>query len=672
MPSKGFDFAGYATRNDVRCTDGTIIRQGCFHNMDGKTVPLVYQHNHNSIGQVLGHCELEETPHGIYCYAYCNDTDAGRNAKEAVQHGDINAFSIWANNLKRNANDILHGTIREVSLVLSGADKSAVIDTIVAHGEESEDEAEIQFLGGYADMMTDEEYYLAHSDEYDDEEYYPEDQYYLDHADEDDTDYDDEDDTDEDDGDGKTIEDVVNSMNKDQRAVLNYMVGMALKKNKGAVAHADDGDEMDEDTVEDVINSMSDKQRNVMNYVVGLAIEKANGSQNDEDEDDYSDEEEDEMKHNAFEDYGDYPVMTGAEEYISHDELMDLMDNSTSFGGSLAKTYDNAVANGFIQHDDTDQTPYGIDNIDYLFPDARTLNAQPDFISRNMDWVDKVLAAVHRTPFSRVKSIHADITADEARAKGYIKGDKKLNEVLTLLQRVTEPQTVFKKQTLDNDDIDDITSFDIIAWLKAEMQVMLREEIARAILIGDGRETSDRAHIKEDHIRPIVSDDDLYTVKFAVEIPANATDEQKSKALLKALLKARKLYKGTGTPTFYTTEDELTNVLLLENGIGERMYKSENEVATAMRVGNVQTVEPMSGLKVGITDGGTTTQYEVAGIEVNLTDYNIGTNGGAKTNFFDDFDLNYNQKICLYETRLSGAMVKPYGAVCFYYKPAAA
>lgn len=664
MPSKGFDFAGYATRNNVRCTDGTIIRPGCFHNMNGKTVPLVYQHNHNSISQVLGHCKLEERQDGIYCYAYCNDTDAGKNAKKAVQHGDINAFSIWANNLKRDANDILHGAIREVSLVLSGADKTAVIDTIVAHGEESETEAEIQFLGGYADMMTDEEYYLAHADdEYDD----PDDEYYLDHAD-------DESEDDESEDDEETIEDVVNSMNDKQRQVLNYMVGMAMKKSKGSVAHADEDDDMDDETVEDVINSMSDKQRNVMNYVVGLAVKKAEGSQDDEDDenDENYSEEDEEMKHNAFEDYGEQFDIPGASEYLSHDELENLINDSASFGGSLAKAYHNAVNNGYIAHDDTSAATYGIDNIEYLFPDARTINAQPDFIKRNTDWVDKVLAAVHRTPFSRVKSIHADITADEARARGYIKGDLKQEEVLTLLQRVTEPQTIYKKQKFDKDDIDDITGFDVIAWIKAEMQIMLREEIARAILIGDGRSTADRTHIKEDRIRPIVNDSDLYTIKYAVEIPENATDDQKAKALLKAVLKSRKLYKGTGTPTFYTNEDGLTNALLLENGIGERIYKSEAEVATAMRVGTIQTVEPMEGLKVGVTESGTTTQYEVAGIAVNLADYNIGTNGGAKTDFFDDFDINYNQNIYLYETRLSGAMVKPYAAITFYYKTKAA
>lgn len=676
MPKEGFDFAGYATRNNVRCSDGTIIRPGCFHEMDGKTVPLVYQHNHNSIGQVLGHCEMEERPDGMYCYAYCNDSEGGQMAKEAVAHGDINAFSIWANNLKRNANDILHGTIREVSLVLSGADRTALIDTVVAHGEESPDEAEIQFLGGYADMMTDDEYF-AHADDEDeiDEEETPKKKKKPVKSVEPEEEDEDEDSDDEEDDDDETVQDVLNTFSKKQRDVLNYIVGKALQEGKkgGSVAHADteeededkdeDEDSDDEETIQDVLNTFSKKQRDVLNFIVGKAIEDTKkGSSN-------KSEEDEEMKHNAFDEYGDG---ASRRDYISHEQLAELMRNSKNYGGSLKEAFRDAEDQGYISHDATAGTDYGIENIDYLFPDARAINPKPDFISRNMDWVDGVLSAVHRTPFSRVKSIHANITEDEARARGYIKGKVKKEEVFSLIKRSTYPQTIYKKQKLDKDDIDDITDFSVVEWLKAEMQLMLREEIARAILIGDGRLTSDDDHIKEENVRPVFNDADLYDVKVAVEVPANATDDEKAKALIKAVLKSRKLYKGTGNPVLYTTEDDLTNMLLLENGIGERLYKSEAEVATAMRVARAQTVTPMEGLQIEISseDGSTKTKYDVAGILVNLADYNVGTNGGAKTDFFDDFDIDVNQYKYLYETRLSGALVTPYSAMTYYFKPA--
>ena len=370
------------------------------------------------------------------------------------------------------------------------------------------------------------------------------------------------------------------------------------------------------------------------------------------------------MKHNVFEDYG---AADEGREYISHDDMTNIME-LTQRTGKLSQAFDEYYGDDeSIAH--ADQS-YGIENIDYLFPEAKMIDNQPAFYQRDMGWVDKVLSSVHKTPFSRVKSVLANITEDEARAKGYIKGKLKKEEVFSLLKRVTTPQTIYKKQKLDKDDIDDITEFDVVAWVKAEMQVMLREEVARAILIGDGRLASDEDKIKEENIRPVFNDSDLYTIKYAVEIPENATDDQKAKALLKAQLKARKQYKGSGNMTFYTKEDELTNVLLLENGIGERMYKSEAEVATAMRVTAIQPIEVMDGLQIEVAegDGATKTKYDVAGIDVNLADYNVGTNGGAKTDFFDDFDLNTNTQICLYETRMSGALVKPLSAITFYYK----
>lgn len=614
MAKKGYDFAGYVTRNNVRCTDGTVIRPGCFSDMNGKTVPLVWNHQHNDHDQILGHAQLEERPDGIYCYAYCNNTPAGQNAVECVKHGDINAFSIWANNLKRNANDILHGVIREISLVLAGADQTAVIDTIahsdmdyddILHAfEEGEGEAQISFLGGYAEMV-------AHADEED--------------------------------------ENNTNQANQEEKPM----------PTTNAPEQGAGGDK----TVADVLKTFDPDQKKVLTFLIGKAIEDAKGGSND-DEEDNTDEEEAAVKHNVFD--AGYPA--GTQEFLSHDELKQLLKDSKSCG-SMREAYRENVDAGYIQHDGTAGTDYGIGNVDYLFPDARTINTQPDFITRNMDWVDVVLNGIHKTPFSRVKSMHADITEDEARAKGYIKGKLKKEEVFTLLKRTTEPQTIYKKQKMDKDDIDDITDFSVIAWLKAEMQVMMREEVARAILIGDGRSSDSDDKVKEDHIRPIVSDADLYTIKYAVEVDASATEEEKAKALLQAQLKARKLYKGSGNPVFFTTEDNLTNALLLENSIGERLYKTEAEVATAMRVSKIHTVEPMEGLKVKISEsGGTTNEYEVAGIDINLSDYNVGTNGGSKTDFFDDFDLDYNQYKYLYETRMSGAMIKPYSAITFYYK----
>ena len=708
MPNKGYDFAGYATKNDIRCTDGTVIRRGCFHDMDGKTVPLVWQHQHNSVGEVLGHAVCEERPDGLYVYAYCNDTPNGRNAKEAVRHGDVNAFSIWANNIKRKGSDILHGVIREVSLVLAGADRTAVVDTI-AHGdmdydeiehsfEIGEGEAEIAFLGGYGDI-------IVHEDSEDSE-----------------ASGDDKSDAKDDE---KTVQDVLDTFTPEQRDVLNYIVGKAIEDTKkeltdntedkaeddksedDRIKHAEENNKEDtmtqdttkksapenEETIQDVLDTFNEKQRLVLNYIVGKAIEdakKGKTSESDEDDTDATDdesendnaesnEEDKKLKHNAFDTYGE----TGhseQREFISHDQFQELLhDAKTLGGGSLKEAYSAAIESGAIAHADgypngTPGTDYGIKDIDYMFPDAKAINPQPDFITRNMDWVDVVLNTVHRTPFARVKSIHANITEEEARARGYLKGKYKKEEVFTMLKRATYPQTITCKQRIDKDDIDDITDFDILVWLKGEMQMMLREEVARAILIGDGRETSDDDKIHEANIRPVAFDDDLYTIKFPVEVSANATDDEKAKALLKAQLKARKLYKGSGNMTFYTTEDNLTNVLLLENGIGERMYKSEAEVATAMRVAKIQTVEPMTGLKIEIPDstGNTKTKYDVAGVSVNLQDYNVGTNGGAKTDFFDDFDLDTNTKICLYETRLSGASVKPYSAVTFYFKPTAA
>lgn len=611
---KKYDFSGWATKNDIRCSDGRTIRRGAFAAQDGAKVPLVWNHRHDSESEVLGHAILENRDNGVYAYCSFNGTDAGQTAKELVQHGDICALSIYANQLKQNAGDVVHGIIREVSLVLAGANKGAIIDSVLEHGELSDDSAEIMFIG-YDDI-------LLHSTDVEDEK---EDKKMINKKNYDPEEDDDEDYTEESEAKkpvkkgGKTVGDVLDTLSEDQKKAVAILVDEVLKSEKGS----------------------SSKNNN-----------------NDEEED---------MKHNVFD--GDRE-----QGYLSHSEMKEIFSNAKR-AGSLKAAVADSMESGALAHaltnDDGSSQAYGMTNVDYLFPDAKTIDNTPAFIKRETDWVDEVMSQTHHTPFSRVKSVFADITEDQARAKGYIKGKLKKEEVFSLLKRTTEPQTIYKKQKMDKDDIDDITDFSVVAWLKTEMQLMLREETARAILIGDGRLASDDDKIKEDHIRPVYNDADLYTVKYAVEIPANASDEVKAKALMKAAIKARKLYKGSGNPTFFTNEDELTNMLLIENGIGERMYKSEAEVATALRAKKTTSVELMEGLEVEITEGSSKTKYPVAAISVNLADYNIGTNGGAKTDFFDDFDIDYNQYKYLYETRMSGALIKPYSAITFYYKETA-
>ncbi len=637
MPKKQWDFSGWATRNDILCSDGRTIRRGAFSDDHGKVVPLVWNHRHDDANEVLGHAMLEERPEGVYAYCSFNGTERGQNAKELVQHGDIVALSIFANQLKQKGGNVLHGAIKEVSLVLAGANRGALIDSVLEHGEESDDSAEIQFVG-YGDIE------LFHG-EGDDMNYYDEDEY-LDHAEDDE----------EDEGDGgeETVQDVYDTLSDKQKKVVAFLVGKAVEDAKGGsgeVKHADDdqNDEEEDDgedgdeTVQDVYNTLNAKQKKVVAFLVGKAIEDKEGGSED-------------MKHNVF----------AGEEYtqntLSHSDFQEINKVGRQMG-SLRAAFQAAEEEGFIEHADGD---YGITNIEYLFPEAKTINPTPEFIKRETGWVDKVLNATHHTPFSRVKSIFANITEDEARARGYIKGKLKKEEVFSLLKRATDPQTIYKKQKLDKDDIDDITDMNVVAWIKTEMQLMLKEEIARAILIGDGRLSSSDDKIQEAHIRPVYNDADLYTVKVPVTVAANATDDDIAKALIRAMIKARKLYKGSGNPSFFTTDDYLTDALLLENGINERLYKSEAEVATAMRVKEIVPVEVMEGQKIAITENGSTTEYPLIGVSVNLADYNVGTNGGAKTDFFDDFDIDYNQYKYLYETRMSGALIKPFSALSFY------
>lgn len=569
-----FDFSGWATKANLKCSDGRTIMKDAFKHNDGQTVPLVWNHQHNDPNEVLGHALLENRDEGVYAYCTFNDTESGKTAKLLVQHGDVNALSIYANQLKQKMSNVLHGNIREVSLVLAGANPGASIDSIIMHGEESDEEAII---------YTGEEITLAHSSDAKDSE-------------------------------GTTKED--NKMADD------------IKKTDG------------EETVADVFNTLSEKQKTVVYAMIGQALEDAGVT--DDDDEDY----EDEMGHSEGDDYMKRNVFDNDEQQddvLSHAAMETIIGDAKRFG---------SLKESFLAHADE----YGIEQIDYLFPEAKTLNNPPEFIKRDTGWVSTVMGAVHHTPFSRIKSVFANITEDEARAKGYIKGNLKKEEVFSLLKRTTTPTTIYKKQKLDRDDVIDITDFDVVAWLKSEMRVMLDEEIARAILIGDGRLSSSDDKINESNIRPVVSDSELYTIRQKVSVPANATDDDKAKAMIKSAVKARKNYKGSGNPTFYTTEDWLTNALLLEDTQGHRLYKNDADVAAAMRVSKIVTVPVMEGVKG--PEGG-----DLIGIIVNLADYNVGADKGGAVNMFDDFDIDYNQQKYLIETRCSGALVKPYSAI---------
>lgn len=570
--NKGYDFSGWATKNDILCSDGRTIRKDAFKDNDGKTVPLVWNHSHNDPNNVLGHCVLENRDEGVYTYGTFNDTEQGKNAKSLVEHGDVTALSIWANKLKQNRGDVLHGDIKEVSLVLAGANIGACIDSVIKHGEESEEEAVI---------YSGEDIVLAHADT------------------------------------------TTKSESKEEDKP------MADTKEK---------------TVKDVFDTLTEEQKNVVYALIGQALE-SNGA--DDNMEHSESEGGNEMKHNVF----DQDEMNG-NDTLSHAEMEAIIADGKRFG---------SMKESFLAHAEE----YGIKSIDYLFPEPKTLNNPPEFIKRDMGWVSKVMGTVHHTPFSRIKSMFADITEDEARAKGYIKGKLKKEEVFSLLKRTTTPTTVYKKQKMDRDDVVDITDFDVIAWLKSEMRMMLDEEIARAILIGDGRLSSSDDKINETNIRPVVSDDDLYTIKSKVTVAANATGADKAKAFIDQVIRSRKEYKGSGNPTLFTTEDMVTECLLLEDKIGHKLYKTEAELATTMRVKEIVTVEVMEGLK-------DKNSKEVAGIIVNLADYNVGADKGGSVNMFDDFDIDYNQQKYLIETRCSGALVKPYSAITLTFDTAAA
>lgn len=578
-----YDFSGWATKNNIRCSDGRTILKDAFKQHDGQTVPLVWNHQHNESANVLGHAVLENRDEGVYAYCTFNDTEAGKNAKLLVEHGDVTALSIYANQLKQKGSNVMHGTIREVSLVLAGANPGAFIDSVIRHGEFCEDEAVI---------YTGEELTLQHANDPSDK------------ADEKDKKGDDEVDNNE-----KTIKDVVDSMSEEQKNVLYALVGQALE-----------GKEMAQSAIEENENN----------------IEEDGGEQ--------------EMKHNVFE-----GKETENNNVLSHDAMETILKDAKRYG---------SLKESFLAHANS----YGIKDIEWLFPDAKNVNTPPDFIKRDDSYVQKVMRGVHHVPFSRIKSMFADITAEQARAKGYIKGNLKKEEVFTLLKRTTTPTTIYKKQKLDRDDVVDITDFDVVAWLKMEMRMMLDEEIARAILVGDGRSSSDDDKINEMNIRPISRDEDLYCVKAPVAVAAAATEDEIAKAFIRTVIKSRKEYKGSGSPTLFTTEDVITNCLLLEDKNGRVIYDTVDKLATALRVKEIVPVEVMENAKTMVNK----VEKPLMAIMVNLVDYYVGADKGGAINMFDDFDIDYNQQKYLMETRCSGALVKPFSAIAVALDQAAA
>ena len=617
MPT-GYDFCGWASKNDLLCSDGRTIRRGAFASDDGKKVPMVYQHQHTSIDNVLGHAILENRDEGMYAYCYLNESDTGKMAKELVRHGDICAMSIYANKLKQIGNDVVHGEIKEVSLVLAAANPGAAIESVVLeHSDGSTEEEAIIYSG------EDTQYKI------------------LSHAE-----------SSTQTSSDKTVNDILNNMSEAKKNVLYYMLAKVSETDEEAedddviedsdIRHADVSGGR---TIQDIFDTFTSDEKKVAFFLIGQAI-KESGSMEQSDIPNIDDESEenDTMKHNVFENN----QINNDETVLSHAEIEEIFRDTKQYG---------TLKNSALAH--------GVTNIEYLFPDAKTVTPTPELIKRNDDWVSKVMGAVHRTPFSRIKSTAANLTEEDARAKGYMKGKLKKDEVFSLLKRTTEPTTIYKKQKLDRDDVVDITDFDVVAWIKSEMRMMLNEEIARAILIGDGRLTSSDDKIPEDHIRPVAFDSELYTVPIEVTVAAQATDDDKAKAIIRSIIKGRKEYKGSGNPVMYTTEDTLTDMLLMEDKMGRVVYDSVTKLATALRVSEIVTVPVMEGLKD--SEGNA-----VIAVIVNLADYNVGADRGGEVNMFDDFDIDYNAMKYLIETRCSGALTKPYSALAVKLKTAGA
>lgn len=615
--SKHRDFGGWATKFNIKCADGRVIDDGAFDDMDGKKVPLVWNHKSDSPLNVLGYAILHCMPgEGVRMDGFLNDTVQGQSAKEYVKHGDINALSIFANNLKQIGDNVKHGIIREVSLVIAGANPGAVIDTALAHNEDGMP-TEAIFVTEEQDIFLE----LAHSD-----------------------DGEDEDDADLENTDDQIKEPEVNPENNEEPEDIQ---------------HSEENE-----TVGDVLATLTEKQAKAVAYATEQQVQLALAENE-------SKEEDKTVKHNVFDPDTQGQVIRHS---LSKSEqaaiIHDAMENSKSLKATFLEHRADLGIDGnadvIVHSYDTgdidysqDVQNYGINDPSFLFPQPKSLNNPPAWIKRDTTWVAGVINGVKHLPYSRVKSVFADITEEEARAKGYIKGDRKVEEVITLLRRKTEPQTVYKKQAMDRDDIIDITDFDVVAWIKGEMRFMLEEEIGRAILIGDGRSSASREKINEINIRPIWTDDDLFTIKYNVELPASASDDDKANAYIRAAVKARKGYKGSGNPVFYTTEDILCDMLLVEDNMGRRKYNSVEDVARAMRVSRIVTVEVMEN-QTRVVDGVT---RDLIGLIVNLSDYAVGADKGGSVSMFEDFDIDFNKEKYLIETRCSGALIKPYSAI---------
>lgn len=586
--NKDYDFSGWATKNNLLCSDGRTILKDAFKNDDGVTVPLVWNHQHNDPSNILGHALLENRDEGVYAYCKFNDSEPGKNAKLLVEHGDVSALSIYANQLKQQGGNVLHGAIREVSLVLAGANPGAFIDSVISHSEDINNEyIDDEDINDEAIIYTGENICLAHAE--------------------------------------KQMEETTKVMEEKKEMAPETKTEEPKKEEPKK-----------EKTVQDIFDTLNEEQKKVVYALIGQVIEEAENKNSKDIEGGKK-----EMKHNVFENDKE-----NQENVLQHSDVQAIFADAKRYG---------SLKDSVLQH--------GITNIDYLFPEAKDVNAAPEFIKRDMGWVEKVMRSVHHTPFSRIRSTFANITEEDARAKGYIKGKLKKDEVFSLLKRSTTPTTVYKKQKLDRDDVVDITDFDVVAWLKSEMRMMLDEELARAFLIGDGRISSSDDKINEQNIRPIYNDDDLYTVKAVIEVSQTATAEEKTKAFIKSVIKNRKEYKGTGSPTLYTTEDVVSDCLLLEDANGRFIYDNIDKLKNVLRVADIVTVPVMEGAK-GKNQG------DLLAILVNLADYNVGADKGGAVNMFDDFDIDYNAQKYLIETRCSGALVKPYSAIAFEMKTA--
>lgn len=588
MVNFDYDCSGWATKANVRCYDGLVIAQDAFKECSGKVVPMVYNHDHANVDNVIGHCLLENRPGGVYCYAKFNDTDTGKTARQCVESGDLSAFSIFANGLKKVGSTVKHGFIREVSLVLAGCNPGALIDEVVKHS------ADEDYEGGEAFIYNEDGLSLTHGMD-------PE---------------------------GNPLEDLTHSADS----------GDAVTDDEATQEEAKMADEKNEGkTLEQVYNSMTDEQKECCHALVGLALEEKEGGNNDDGE------EDDTVKQNVFDKDTNATVLKH-----SIEEINNVVKTAKSHGTMKAAFEDAGM--------DSNELAHSIDNIDWLFPEDHLVDTTPRIIDKPDDWVSVVMGAVHHIPFSRFKSMFADLTEEDARAKGYFKGNFKKEEVFGLLRRSTSPTTVYKKQKLDRDDVIDITSFDVVAWLKQEMRLKLNRELALAYLLGDGRLAASEDKIDENCIRPVFNDSDLFTIKVQCKTTGLTTVEDKYKALIKQIRRSRKEYRGSGTPTLFTTEDALAEMLLLEDGIGRPLYADEAALARTLRVKNIVTIPEMEGRK-GAKGG------DLVCLIVNLADYTVGADKGGAVSMFDDFDIDFNAQKYLIETRCSGALTIPFSAM---------